>query len=168
MARTAAPVRLNVDLDRSDYAAMNAALHRLHGAAGRTIDDAVSKLSPGERAKLAVFCYGRTHLHETGLRIAATCDLDALVHASSSTAAGRTLFARSREAPRPSFKPTPGRRAPITLATSASIAFPLPHVRAGEGKPSLRPGATTTDSRQEPGRLRPTDHSGAASARSGL
>lgn len=108
------------DTDRTDYAAMSEALVRLYRAAANTAADAVATLSGSERAKLAVFCYGRAHLNAIGLAIAAQCDFDQLVMASPSPAAGRVLFEQSRDATVHADRPTPSRRAPITLATSAS------------------------------------------------
>jgi hypothetical protein len=81
----------------------------------------VSSLSASERAKVAVFCYGRAHLNAIGLAIAATCDLDQLIAASSSAAAGHVLFVQSRDiAPE---KPSVSRRPVITLAAGVGRQF---------------------------------------------
>jgi hypothetical protein len=107
--------------DRDDRAAMTAALERLYGAATQSVTGIVEGLSASERARLAVFCYGRAHLNTIGLTIAATCDLDHLIAASSSAAAGHVLFVQSREiAPE---KPSVGRRPTITLAASVCRQF---------------------------------------------
>ena len=45
---------------------------------------------------MAMFCYRKSHLHRTGLAIAATCDLGTLVQAWG-TALGQAIFAQSRE-----------------------------------------------------------------------
>jgi hypothetical protein len=104
--------------DRDDQAAMRAALERLYGAAIQSVTGIVENLSASERAKLAVFCYGRAHLNAIGLAIAATCELDQLIAASSSAPAGHVLFTQSREiAPE---KRSIGRRPVITLATPAT------------------------------------------------
>ena len=105
--------------DHDDKAAMSQALTRLYRAASQSVSEIVADLTASERAKLAVFCYGRVHLNTVGLAIAATCDLDHLVVAAQSTTAGRTIFTQSREATS-AEKPLPGRRAPVSLATSAS------------------------------------------------
>ena len=110
--------------DDDDYAAMGEVLARLYRAAQHTIGDVVGRLSASERAKLAVYCYGRTHLNAIGLAIAAECDVDHLIAASSSATAGRALFTRSRELPTSSERPLPGRRN-ITLATSVSRALAM-------------------------------------------
>ena len=109
-------------VSHSDQSAMTAALDRLYGAALSQVSDIVANLGEGERAKLAVFCYGRAHLNTIGLAIAATCDLDHLIVASSSATAGHTLFTQSRDATMPVERTSPGRRAPITLATAARFA----------------------------------------------
>ena len=107
--------------DRDDQAAMSDALERLYGAATASVTGIVSNLSASERAKLAVFCYGRAHLNAIGLAIAATCGLDHLTAASTSAAAGQALFVQSREiAP---DKPSIGRRPAITLAAGVGRQF---------------------------------------------
>jgi hypothetical protein len=116
--RVALKVAQSEIADRDDRAAMTAALERLYGAATQSVTGIVGNLSASERAKLAVFCYGRAHLNTIGLTIAATCDLDHLIAASSSAAAGQVLFTQSREiAPE---KRAIGRRPTITLATPAT------------------------------------------------
>jgi len=116
--------------DCDDRAAMSDALTRLYRAATQNVAEIVDRLSPGERARLAVFCYGRTHLNAAGLAIAATCKLEHLVAASYSATLGRALFAQSRDISA-SAKPAVGRRPAITLAGSASSqvsahAVPVP------------------------------------------
>ncbi len=107
--------------DCHDQAAMSAALERLYGAAVQSVTDIVADLSASERAKLAVFCYGRAHLNAIGLTIAATCELDRLIAASSSAAAGHVLYAQSREiAPE---KRSFSRRPVITLAAGVGRQF---------------------------------------------
>jgi hypothetical protein len=104
--------------DRDDQAAMMDALGRLYGAAMQSVAGIVGHLSASERARLAVFCYSRAHLHAIGLAVAATCDLDHLVAASSSATAGQAMFAQSREIT--PDKPAFSRRAAITLARSGA------------------------------------------------
>ena len=106
-------------IDRDDHAAMSEALVRLYEAAAHTVSDAVASLSASERARLAVYCYGRAHLNAIGLAIAAQCDREQLTGASGSTAVGEAFFAQSRDASALVGKPSHGRRAVITLATSA-------------------------------------------------
>ncbi len=119
--RLAAPrLATSPDTDRTDYAAMSEALARLYRAAASTAADAVVALSANERARLAVYCYGRAHLNAIGLAIASQCGLDQLVATAPSPAAGQALFDQSRDAAAHAEKRTQSRRAPITLATSAS------------------------------------------------
>ena len=77
---------------------------------------------PEIRPTLALFCYRRSHLHEVGLAIAATCDERDLVTLGG--VAGAALFARSRETHKPSIEGlyTPSRRK-ITLATGSLRHF---------------------------------------------
>jgi hypothetical protein len=118
MRRQALKIAQSGLADRDDRAAMSAALERLYGAAVQSVTDIVADLSASERARLAVFCYGRAHLNAIGLAIAATCELDQLIAASSSAPAGHVLFTQSREiAPE---KRSIGRRPVITLATPAT------------------------------------------------
>ena len=122
--------------DHDDKAKMSEALTRLYRAATQSVSDIVADLSASERARLAVFCYGRVHLNAVGLAIAATCDLDHLVVAAQSATAGRTIFTQSRETTS-ADKPLTGRRPQISLAKSAGLksAGLLP-------SPSLVPLAT--------------------------
>jgi hypothetical protein len=106
-------------IDHDDYGAMSEALARLYQSAAHRVGDAVANLSASERAKLAVYCYGRAHLNAIGLAIAAQCDLGQLIGASSSTTVGEAFFAQSRDASALVGKPSQGRRAAITLAKSA-------------------------------------------------
>jgi hypothetical protein len=107
--------------DRDDQAAMTAALERLYGAAIQSVTEIVKHLSASERAKLAVLCYGRAHLNAIGLAIAATCEMDHLIAASSSATAGHALFTQSRDgAPE---KPSASRRPTITLAAGVGRQF---------------------------------------------
>ena len=96
---------------------------RLHRATETTILDLMAKFTSRERANLAVFCYHRSHLRRTGLAIAATCDLPALVQ-QWGTVLGQAIFAQSRGcAP----EPNPVRvhhRPKITLANSAGAGRP--------------------------------------------
>ena len=77
-----------------------------------------------------MFCYGRAHLREVGLAVAATCDFESLVVAGGR--AGQFLFDLSRERPIVAERVFPGsRRAKITLAKmsssySSSDLMPVP------------------------------------------
>src|SRR4051794_7769034 len=69
------------------------------GAIARLTDD----LSEGERARLAIYLYGRSHTHALGLRIAASCEGAALRRAAGLV--GTALYEQSR---RPYAAPTHG------------------------------------------------------------
>jgi hypothetical protein len=51
------------------------------------------------RAKLALYCYARTHLREAGLMIAATCDRQNLISVGAQI--GEAVFQRAQAAPEP-------------------------------------------------------------------
>jgi hypothetical protein len=67
----------------------------LYRSSQHHIQEFISGLSPQHRASLAAFCYGRAHLHDVGLTIAATCEFEELVAAAGSV--GHFLFEQSRE-----------------------------------------------------------------------
>ena len=71
----------------------------LHRCGWHGIDRLVTNLSQSNRGTLAVFCYGKAHLHHIALAIAATCDLESLVAAGGKP--GYFLFEQSRERPEP-------------------------------------------------------------------
>jgi hypothetical protein len=122
MRRAALKIAESQTQSRDDQAAMSDALARLYRTATHNIGDVTASLTPSERAKLAVFCYGRAHLNAVGLAIAANCDLDHLIAASNSATAGQTLYMQSREAAAPADK-SASRRPTITLASSVPNRF---------------------------------------------
>ena len=82
----------------------------------------VESVSPDARAKLALFCYRRSHLHSLALAIAASCTERELIQLGGRV--GSTLYALSRE---PAARATPsssyGNRKPITLSTKPLSTF---------------------------------------------
>jgi hypothetical protein len=81
----------------------------------------VESVSPDVRARLALFCYRRSHLHSLALAIAASCSERELVDAGGR--AGATLHSLSRE---PAVRATPSLssgRKPITLSTKPLATF---------------------------------------------
>jgi hypothetical protein len=67
-----------------------------------------------QRIRTAAFCYGKSHLHETGLAVAAACSPAELAEAFGRNA--RIVEAQAREA-RTSRQPRTDRRRPqLTLA----------------------------------------------------
>jgi hypothetical protein len=102
-------------------------------ATDTTILDLTEKFTPQERANLAVFCYHKAHLRRTGLAIAATCDLAALVQ-QWGTVLGGAVFTQSREPSEPSPVRTPN-RPKVTLARSAGaprVVFDIDDTPDGE------------------------------------
>lgn len=83
----------------------------------------VESVSPDARAKLALFCYRRSHLHSLAVAIAGSCSERDLIENGGRV--GSTLYALSRES---SAKASPslGGRKPITLSTKPlSVLAPL-------------------------------------------
>ena len=114
----------------ADQMAMSAALDRLYSAAAGQVSEIVSRLLESERATLAVFCIGRTHLNTIGLAVAAQCSLNHLTEAAGSSVAGSTIYAQSRESP-VAMPKWHGHRRAITLAASAPSGF-TPRIVAEE------------------------------------
>ena len=86
----------------------------LYSSSHNRVYELISGLSAPHRASLATFCYGRAHLREIGLAIAATCEFDVLVAAGGRV--GNFLFEQSRELPNVE-KPRSGtRQAKVSLA----------------------------------------------------
>jgi hypothetical protein len=100
---------------------------RLYNGGESAVLDLLGGLSSAERANLAMFCYRKTHLHRTGLAIAATCDLHTLVQ-TWGTALGQAVFAQSRSRPAEPDRAPVARRSRITLARSAELVTPAPGI----------------------------------------
>ena len=93
---------------------------RLYHSPQHGVSELVSGLSSARRGSLAAFCYGRAHLRDIGLAIAATCDLETLVEAGGR--AGMFLFEQSRELPQEDKQRTGSRQARVSLAPLNSIS----------------------------------------------
>jgi hypothetical protein len=103
-------------------------LYRSHG---HQVAELVANLAADQRAMLALFCYGRAHMREIGLSIAATCDSPILIE-TGGPAVGQALFELSRKRSEPEAKPRFG-RPKITLATvNGSLAVLQDGEPAGE------------------------------------
>lgn len=70
------------------------ALGRLTRAAPDAVADLVAGIPEATRARLAVYLYGRSHTHELGIRIAATCEGQTLRRAAGLV--GNALYDLSR------------------------------------------------------------------------
>ena len=75
----------------------------------------VESVSPDARAKLALFCYRRSHLHSLAVAIAGSCNERDLIENGGRV--GSTLYALSREGTLKSSPSLSGGRKPITLST---------------------------------------------------
>ena len=83
----------------------------------------VESVSPDVRAKLALFCYRKSHLHSLALAIAASCSERELVEAGGRV--GTALHALSREPASRTSPAASGSRKPITLSTKP-LSAPVP------------------------------------------
>jgi hypothetical protein len=95
---------------------------RLYRSNGREVDQILADFSEEQRARLALFCYGRVHMREIGLAVAATCELGSLIDVGGH--AGQTLYMMARERPVSTAKPLTGRYQ-ITLATTTGAPKPI-------------------------------------------
>jgi hypothetical protein len=93
---------------------------RLHGAAENTVLEFVAAFQANQRASLAMHCYRKSHLRETGLTIASTCDLTTLVHVCGQLR-GQMIFAQARAHTR---QPRKELRPAISIACSAGGTYP--------------------------------------------
>jgi hypothetical protein len=96
---------------------------KLYRSGGQNIADLVSVFPEERRARLALFCYGRAHMRDIGLAVAATCEVDSLFEVGAT--AGKALYALSRERVAPVGKPLTGRHK-ITLANLSDGPAPTP------------------------------------------
>src|SRR5262249_32897603 len=94
---------------------------RLYRANEDAVPGLLGGLSSHERANLAMFCYRKSHLHRTGLAIAATCDLTTLIQAWG-TALGQALFAQSRDRAEKPERTVMGARSKGPLARFSGFA----------------------------------------------
>jgi hypothetical protein len=97
---------------------------RLHNATESAVLELVAALRSNQRASLAIHCYRKSHLRQTGLTIASTCDLTTLVHVCGPLR-GQAIFAQSRA--RCAKPRNVGRGRPaISIAISAGGTYPQP------------------------------------------
>ena len=93
---------------------------RVHGATDNAVLELVAAFQANRRASLAMHCYRKSHLRQTGLIIASTCDLSTLVHVCGPFR-GQAIFAQSRLRPN---KPSGRGRSRPSLACSAGGTYP--------------------------------------------
>ena len=90
-------------------------LGEMYRASDSGLPRLVETVSPDARARLALFCYRRSHLHSLAVAIAGSCTERELVEAGGRV--GSTLYALSREGSAKSTPSLSGGRKPITLST---------------------------------------------------
>jgi hypothetical protein len=97
-------------------------LGEMYRAGPSGLPQLVASLSSEVRARLALFCYRKSHLHGLALSIAASCTERELIQLGGRV--GSTLYALSRE---PTVRSAPsssyGNRKPITLSTKPLTTF---------------------------------------------
>ena len=85
----------------------------LHRSNPDEVDRMIASVDPYVRARLALYCYRRSHLFRVGLMAASACEEHQLTHCGGR--AGFALFAASRES-RQQLRPIASSRLEITLA----------------------------------------------------
>ncbi|MDA9494291.1 hypothetical protein [Bradyrhizobium sp. CCBAU 11361] len=99
-------------------------LGEMYRASASGLPRLVESVSPDARAKLALFCYRRSHLHSLAVAIAGSCSERDLIENGGRV--GSTLYALSRESVTKSSPSLSGGRKPITLSTKPlSVLAPL-------------------------------------------
>jgi len=98
-----------------EFIASDALVGRLYRADEQTILAVISPLAPRQRAGLAAFCYRKSHLHEVGLTIAATCDQVTLIQVLG-TAVGTILSTQAHARKVAADRVAGSQRPKITLA----------------------------------------------------
>jgi hypothetical protein len=99
---------------------------QLYASHQHGLAEVVETLSQEQRAAVALFCYGRAHLREIALAVAAMCDEWSLAEAGGKL--GEAIFAQSRLQPKSADRPLPIGRRKITLAGSASGEIASPSI----------------------------------------
>ncbi|MFE1598493.1 hypothetical protein [Methylobacterium sp. ID0610] len=105
-------------IDEAECPVPLATLGELYRGDGETIDTIVSGIPARTRARLAAYLYGKSHTHEIGLRVAATCAETDLVAAAGLV--GTVLFTQSRARPVRAAEPRVPATRRISLAGSAA------------------------------------------------
>jgi hypothetical protein len=99
-------------------------LGEMYRASDSGLPRLVESVSPEARARLALFCYRRSHLHSLAVAIAGSCTERELIEAGGRV--GSTLYALSREGSAKSAPSLSGCRKPITLSTKPlAVLAPL-------------------------------------------
>jgi hypothetical protein len=95
-------------------------LGQMYRASPAGLQALVESVSSDVRARLALFCYRRNHLHSLALAIAASCSERELAYFGGHV--GNTLYKLSRQ-PARTTTPSHSTRKPITLSTKPLATF---------------------------------------------
>ena len=96
-------------------------LGEMYRASAHGLPHLVESVASDVRAKLALFCYRRSHLHSLAITIAASCSERELIVFGGRV--GSALYALSRQAPAREVTPSYGNRKPITLPSKPLSAI---------------------------------------------
>jgi hypothetical protein len=99
-------------------------LGEMYRASESGLPSLVESVAPEARARLALFCYRRSHLHSLAVAIATSCSERELVENGGRV--GATLYALSRAGASKSTPSQSSGRKPITLSTKPlAVLAPL-------------------------------------------
>jgi hypothetical protein len=121
-------------LPRSPESLCEQLIGRMYASHGPGLTEFLSAIPEDERASVALHCYGRVHLRELALAIAATCDRGALVEAAGRIM-GDILFSQSRQPSAPVQQQSARGRPTLTVASLASASALHAAVRATPAEP---------------------------------
>jgi hypothetical protein len=96
-------------------------LGEMYRASPSGLPHLVESVSPEARARLALFCYHRSHLHSLALAIATSCSERELLEAGGRV--GSTLYTLSRQQSARVAPSASSSRKPITLSTAPLATF---------------------------------------------
>jgi hypothetical protein len=100
-----------------------ALIARLHHASDETVLAVVSAFNANQRASLALHCYRKSHLRQTGLTIASACELKSLVE-ECGPMIGKVIFALSRDRIEEPKRVWGRLRPTVSLASAAGGSYP--------------------------------------------
>jgi hypothetical protein len=106
---------------------------RLYSTQQHVFSEFISTMTEEQRAHAALVCYGRVHLREIALVLAATCERTALIEAAGKIM-GDILFTQARAAT-PVSSHSVSRKPKITLASVASTVALDAATRAAIAEP---------------------------------
>jgi hypothetical protein len=105
------------------------------------LPEILERIPPLNRAKLAAYLYGKSHMHQLGLKVARACERDDLVRAAGEIGAvihGQAHLKPARPAPEPApmtkHKPLPGQKKVSLAGSGAKSAGSAPISLGGSAK----------------------------------